>query len=119
MSRAQLSTAETTPLRPLVFEILLLLNDKERHGYGIMKEVNDAGNHSILGPGTLYRTLKQMRDQGWIELAAQRPIDDDPEERRRYYTVTDRGRRVAAQEAARMAGLVEVARAGRLLDGAP
>ncbi|NKB86718.1 MAG: PadR family transcriptional regulator [Acidobacteria bacterium] len=100
----------TDPLRPLVFQILLLLNEEETHGYDIIKAVNErAGRSAILGPATLYRTLGQMRDQGLIHEA---PTDDD---RRRVYRLTDEGRRIARDEAERMADLVERARAGQLI----
>ena len=97
-------------LRPLIFQILLLLNEQERHGYAIMQEVNRrAGRTVILGPGTLYRTLKEMRDRGLIE-------ETTPDaDRRRVYTVTRDGRRVARAEAERMAALVKRARLGRLI----
>lgn len=98
------------PLRPLVFHILLLLNDEEAHGYGIMQAINErSGRNTILGPATLYRTLGQMRDDGLI---TEIPTDDD---RRRVYRLTDRGRAVARAEAERLAGLVERAREGRLI----
>ena len=98
------------PLRPLIFQILLLLNDSERHGYGIMQEINErAGRNLILGPGTLYRTLKQLRDDGLIE---ESPAADD---RRRVYRLTEEGKRTARAEAERMAAMVERARAGRLI----
>jgi len=98
------------PLRPLVFQILLILNEEETHGYGIMKAVNErTGRKTILGPATLYRTLGQMRDQGLID---ETPTDD---ERRRVYTLSEDGRRMAREEAERMAMLVERARAGQLI----
>lgn len=97
-------------LRPLVFQILLLLNESEQHGYGIMKEINDrAGRNLILGPGTLYRTLKELRDANLIE---ESPVADA---RRRVYRLTGAGKRVARAEARRMAAIVERARAGRLI----
>jgi len=98
------------PLRPLVFQILLILNDEETHGYGIMKAVNErTGRSTILGPATLYRTLGQMRDQGIID---ETPTDD---ERRRVYTLSEKGRQMARAEAERMAALVDRARAGLLI----
>ena len=69
---------------------------------------------AILGPGTLYRTLKEMREQGLIE-PGQAPEGEDA--RRQYYTLTRAGRQVAAAEAARMSALVDEARAGRLISG--
>jgi len=97
------------PLLPAVFHIMLALADGERHGYGIKREVEfrTAGVIS-LGPGTLYGTLRRMLAEGLIEESA-----DD--ERRRFYRLTDLGRRVAAAEAERLANLVSVARAKALL----
>ncbi len=107
---------ELIPLRPVVFEILLILNQSPLHGYGIMKEVADrTGGRTIMGPGTLYRTLKEMQQQGLV-IPTRRPAETrTDDERRRYYRITKHGQRVAAAEAARMAALVGVARAGNLL----
>lgn len=100
-------------LRPVVFALLLALNEGDLHGYAIMQRVNDGlGRRAIVGPGTLYRNLKEVKDAGWIA-HVDGPVDEDA--RRQYYTLTPDGRRVAAQEAARMADLVEVARSGGLL----
>ena len=107
---------EPEPLRPVVFAILIALNDAKLHGYGIMKVVNERmSRRAVLGPGTLYRTLKELREEGLIEYA-RAPTDADP--RRRYYAITAHGRSVARAEAARMAEWVDAARAGRLLAGA-
>jgi DNA-binding PadR family transcriptional regulator len=105
-------------LRPTVFAILLVLNESPLHGYGIMKAVNERLRHrAILGPGTLYRTLKELRDAGLIT-RAEAPAAEDA--RRQYYKLTEAGRIAAADEAARMADLVAVARASRLIpDGGP
>lgn len=98
------------PLRPLVLQILMLLNERELHGYAIMREVNErAGRKVILGPATLYRTLKQLRDDGLI---AENPENGD---RRRTYRLTSAGRQAARDEARRMALIVKRARAGRLI----
>ena len=101
---------DVEPLRPLIFQILLLLNESEMHGYGIMRAINErAGRNVILGPGTLYRTLKELRDEGLIE---ETPAADD---RRRVYRLSDDGQRAARGEAERMATIVDRARAGRLI----
>jgi DNA-binding PadR family transcriptional regulator len=106
--------AEAEPLRPVVFAILVALNDRNQHGYGIMKRVNQQlRRRALLGPGTLYRILKELRDEGLIDYATT-PAGADA--RRRYYRITPQGRRVAQDEATRMAAWVEVAREGRLLD---
>jgi len=106
---------EPEALRPVVFAILIALSGESRHGYGIMKLVNERmGRRAVLGPGTLYRTLKELRDDGLIEYA---PAPADADSRRRYYRITAAGRHAARAEAARMAAWVDAARAGRLLGG--
>ncbi len=101
------------PLGATTFHILLVLADGERHGYSIGKEVEEATHGALrLGPGTLYRHLKQMCADGWIADTA-RP--DPSETRRRYYRLTPWGRKIAQAEAARLAELVRVARSRRLL----
>ena len=106
-------TPETLlPLRPLVFDFLLLFNQEARHGYGLMQEQNDKGGRQVLGPGTLYRTLREMQELDLIQ-----PVNGaaDHGKDRRYYSITSFGRQVATAEAARMASLVGLAKEGRLL----
>ena len=116
MSENRPATPESmVPLRPVIFEILLILNEEERHGYGLMQDVKQRTNgRSILGPGTLYRTLNEMQRLNLIEQSDRRPAPDLDDERRRYYRLTAFGRQVAAAEAERMAALVVTARSGNL-----
>ena len=116
MSENRPATPESmVPLRPVIFEILLILNEEERHGYGLMQDVKRRTNgRSILGPGTLYRTLNEMQRSNLIEQSDRRPAPDLDDERRRYYRLTAFGRQVAAAEAERMASLVRTARSGNL-----
>jgi len=104
------------PLTPAVFHILLALADGEAHGYGIMQEISErtAGKLQI-GPGTLYGSIKRMLSQQLIVESDARPDPALDDERRRYYRLTDYGRRVAAAEAQRLAQLVAVAQAKQLL----
>ena len=107
---------EFLPLTPAVFHILLALADAERHGYGIIKEVEARTDGSVrLGPGTLYGSIKRMSDEGMIEESDERPDPEADDERRRYYRLTGFGRRVAVAEAERLSGLVTAARAKQLL----
>jgi len=105
--------ATLLPLGARPFHILLALADGDRHGYSLSKEIEEATAGAIrLGPGTLYGLLKQMLDDGWIAEAAQHGGEDP---RRRNYRLTPWGRRIAAAEAQRLAGLVRLARSRRLL----
>jgi DNA-binding PadR family transcriptional regulator len=103
----------TDPIRRPVFHILLALSDRALHGLGIAERVEAATDGSVeLGPGTLYRSLKEMTVEGLIH-EVDAPEDADP--RRRYYALTARGRRVAEEEAERLERIVGVARDRNLL----
>lgn len=104
------------PLAPAAFHILLSLADADRHGYGIMQEVAAlTGGAMRLGPGTLYTNIKRLVQDGLIEETDERPDPEHDDERRRYYRLTETGRRVLGAEAERLAALVETARHKRLL----
>jgi DNA-binding PadR family transcriptional regulator len=106
------------PLTAAVFHILLALADGERHGYAIMREVaNHTEGRVRLGPGTLYGTVKRMLADGLIEEVDERPDPALDDERRRYYGLTDFGKKVAAAEASRMYRLVQTARGKQLIGG--
>ncbi len=107
-------------LTPAVFHILLALVDEDRHGYGIMLEIAQRTNQQILmGPGTLYGTLKRMLEGTLIEECDERIDPDLSNERRRYYRITKQGRRAAVAEAERLHALVRMARAKSVLKTAP
>ncbi len=104
------------PLTPAVFHILLALADGERHGYSIMQEVETSTEGKMrLGPGTLYGSIKRLLNDRMIVESDERPDAEMDDERRRYYGLTDFGRRVAVAEAKRLAQLVLAARAKRLI----
>ena len=107
------------PLTPSVFHILLALADAERHGYAIIKEVEASTEGRVrLGPGTLYGSVKRMLGEGLIEESDERPDPELDDERRRYYRLTDFGRRVAVCEAKRLERMVSAARTKKLLSRA-
>ena len=98
-------------LTPAAWHVLLVLTDGERHGYAVMRDVEaQSGGAVRLGPGTLYRTIKRLLDDGMIEESQERPDPALDDERRRYYRITAAGRRAAVAEAERLARLVENAR---------
>lgn len=95
------------PLKPLVFLTLLVLRGRDAHGYAIKKEVARRSEGAIdLEPGTLYRLLARLLDQGLIEESRRRPAAEADDERRRYYRLTALGRDVVAAEAVRLGQLV-------------
>jgi len=104
------------PLTPVVFEILLSLAGEERHGYSIIREVGSRTG-SPLRPGTLYRALGRLLDDGLVEELDERPDPGLDDERRRYYRMTALGRDVARAEARRLHDQVAHARARSLLKG--
>lgn len=104
------------PLTPAVFHILLALSDSEKHGYAIMRVVEETTQgRMILGPGTLYGAIKRLLQGGLIVESDIRPDPVIDDSRRRYYQLTDLGQAVLTAESERLAELVEHARRKDLL----
>ena len=103
------------PLSPAVFHILLALADADRHGYAIMRDVDDRTDGVVrIGPGMLYGSIKWLLADAFIEEAPVRPRKDD-DERRRYYRLTAQGRILLKAEASRLEAAVGLARQRRVL----
>ncbi|MEO8501135.1 MAG: helix-turn-helix transcriptional regulator [Vicinamibacteria bacterium] len=110
--------SDLTPLTPAVFHTLLALASGERHGYAIMQEVAASTEGRVrLGPGTLYGSIKRMLRDQLIQESDERTDPELGDERRRYYRLTSVGRRTLNAEAARLEGLVALARQKGLLRG--
>ncbi len=104
------------PLTPAVFHILMALSDGEKHGYAIMRVVKEtSGGRMVLGPGTLYGAIKRLQRESLITESDYRPDPVIDDARRRYYELTDFGRRVLIAESERLADLVTYARQKDLL----
>jgi DNA-binding PadR family transcriptional regulator len=102
------------PLTPPVFHVLIALADGEKHGYAILKEVEERTERKVqLSSGTLYALIKRLLTDGLIEELDERPARDD--ERRRYYRLTPFGRQVASAEAERMEEMLTGAKQKRLI----
>jgi len=106
------------PLKPHWFQILLALVDQDLHGLEIMEEVGKRTQGAVhLWPGMLYGSLKRMLDEGLV-VETEAPEDAQVGGGKpRYYHLTASGRNTVAEEAKRMAGYVEAARAKHLLRG--
>lgn len=106
------------PLPSAAFQILLSLVDEDLHGYGIMRQVeNQTDGRMRLGPGTLYSSIQSLLEEKLIEEVDQREDAKLGDARRRYYRLTSAGRKLARSEAERLADLLRVARAKKVLRG--
>ena len=105
MSKQKLFSEKHMPLTPAIFYILLSLATKERHGYDIMKQVqNDSEGKIKLGPGTLYGAIKRMLENKLlIEI-------ETSHTRRKYYKLTEKGRSIFNNELQRYTEAVELAK---------
>jgi DNA-binding PadR family transcriptional regulator len=107
------------PLTPAVFYTLFALAAGDKHGYEIAKQVaEDSQGRVSMGTGTLYGSIKRMLADALIEETEQRPAPELDDERRRYYRLTDHGRRILSAEVQRYARVVAVARGRDLLASA-
>jgi len=99
------------PLSPAVLHILLALSTQERHGYGIMKQVESDSQRKVnMGPGTLYGSLSRMIEAGLIRESDKKIDTEMDDERRIYYRITGLGQKALAVELERYREVVGVAR---------
>ena len=108
MSKAE----ELLPLPPATFHILVSLAEEERHGYAIIQDVEARTDGDLrLSPGTLYRSIQRMLEQGLLVESRRRPAAALDDERRRYYRITPLGLATARAEMRRLTQLVRLGRA--------
>jgi DNA-binding PadR family transcriptional regulator len=107
------------PLTSAQFHILLTLADGRRHGYGIMQEIHRRTGGAVeLGPGTLYRSIKQLLSRGLIaEVAGAAEVQANGENQRRVYALTPRGLARTTEEARRLRSLARWADEALALEG--
>ena len=107
------------PLPPATFHILVALATADRHGYGIIQDVEErTGQELRLSPGTLYRSIQRLLEQGLI-VEPKRRLDAGDDPRRRYYRITPFGKAVARAETRRLTHLVGLARVAGLMRPEP
>src|SRR5215472_1043242 len=103
-------SAVQAPLTPAVLHILLALSTQERHGYGIMKQVEaDSQSKVKMGPGTLYGSIGRMTEAGLVRESDKRVDPEMDDERRVYYKITGAGRSALEAELKRYRIVVAVA----------
>ena len=92
--------------------ILVALAEGDRHGLAIARAVQELSEGGVrLWPATLYGSLEDLLERGWIEEvegARRRPADES--EKKRVYRLAKAGHRALKAETERMASLVKVAR---------
>lgn len=94
MAREQLKT-----LTEQMYYILLTLTENQ-HGYGIMQEVDRRTDGRVkIGAGTLYSLLSRFEEEDIIVQVAE-------EDRRKIYTLTDKGLNILKDEHKRLKQLV-------------
>lgn len=111
MPKDAIKPEDFLPLPSAAFHILLALGEDDRHGYGVIQDVlARTGGQVRLSPGTLYRTIQRLMEQGLVVETRERPQPEFDDERRRYYRLTPLGRAAARAETSRLADLVKQAR---------
>lgn len=111
-----LTPQDFIPMNPRDYLVLFSLTAEERHGYGIVKDVEEQSAGSVkMDPSNLYRALKRLIQQGLV--AESEPRTEQGTERRRYYSLTDLGDAVVGAEAQRLARLADAARDRQIISG--
>lgn len=109
-----MASKSDTGLTTLTYQILISLADANRHGYGIIKEIEErAGEGGAPTTGALYLALQRMEAAGLVKADVEAPEDADA--RRRYYAITPDGREAARLESLRLGAMVAQARAKKLV----
>lgn len=105
---------QPAPLSSAVFHVLLALADGPLHGYGVMKRVEEDSGQK-LGPGTIYGSIKRLKDTGWVTEADLPKGEDTGDARRgRHFVLTAEGDSALRSEARRIRRLAEHAVVERL-----
>jgi DNA-binding PadR family transcriptional regulator len=93
------------------FYILLSLAAHDRHGSAIMRDVLELTSGELtLWPVTLYGSLDELEDEGWLKQLDSAPAGaEEKSERLRWFRITSAGRRALSAEVARMQATARVA----------
>lgn len=82
-----------TPLTVSLLEpaLLILINEKDQHGYSLVSELESLGMGTI-HQSVIYRTLREIEMLGWIHSDWQTDQTQGPP--RRVYRLTDLGKNI-------------------------
>lgn len=110
LTKLPFDSFDSLPLSESTFLILVSLESGPRHGYAIMKEVEEISRGRVmLSTGTLYGAIKRLLEDDWIH-RAEVPEDGKDARGRKSYALTARGRRILEAETHRLRELAEIAR---------
>lgn len=99
--RAAEDAGRHLPLRPVACAVLAALAEGPRPGIDVLEAVNaTVPGRPLLGPGTLYRLMRELRQQAWIARAE--PAVDPGDERQVHHVLTPLGRAVLQAELERL-----------------
>ncbi len=100
------------PLNPRHYLILLLLAEEATFGVRLMERIEERSDGSVrFNAGSLYRTIAQLVEAGWIELRGEEAVSEGAGAPRKIYGVTAAGLAALRAEAARQADLLTSVRA--------
>ncbi len=116
MAQTALDPESFLPLTPIIFHILMALTTDDRHGYGIIKEVEAiTDGQVIIQTGTLYQAIKRLLKSSLIE-AVESKIDPQlDDERRRYYALSGLGKKVLNEEVLRLEQMLRLAQSRKIV----
>ncbi len=104
------------PLPHLAFHVLLALAECDRHGWAIIKKIQEmTAGQTDPSSGSLYLSMAKLEERKLIEQTTREPSPVEDDERRKYYRLTRLGQRVLTAEAERVASLVEFAKEWKVL----
>jgi DNA-binding PadR family transcriptional regulator len=119
MDPNEINFQDLLPLREPTFYILLSLASGEKHGYAIIKTIENLSSGKLqLSTGTLYEALARLLEQGLIErvegleevMDKALPQEDQRSRTRKAYRLTQLGKRVLKGETERMQALIAITR---------
>jgi DNA-binding PadR family transcriptional regulator len=103
-----MGTATPFRMTEQAYLVLLALTPEPLHGYAVITAVKELSDgRTSLAAATLYGNLDRLVQAGLVEAAGESVVDG---RLRRYYRITDGGRRAAEAETERLAALAERAR---------
>jgi DNA-binding PadR family transcriptional regulator len=88
------------PLTEATYYTMLALI-KPTHGYAVMQQTEEISQGTVtISPGTMYGIFSTLEKQGLIQLTKE-------EERRKCYSLTEKGKRVLREQIIRLAIMTE------------